>query len=49
MCMGMATPVLTSRDYVFITDWQLFGLPDPPEGMHWIFENGRYAFRPDSK
>ena len=40
---------IESRDYVLITDWRRLGLPDPPEGMHWIFENGRYALEPDSK
>lgn len=40
---------IESRDYVLITDWRRLGLPDPPEGMHWIYENGRYALEPDSK
>ncbi|KGT48020.1 MULTISPECIES: RcnB family protein [Acinetobacter] len=33
---------IESSRYVLINDWRRLGLPDPPAGMHWIFENGRY-------
>lgn len=34
---------IESSRYVLINDWRRLGLPDPPVGMHWIFENGRYV------
>ncbi|ATO18602.1 hypothetical protein BS636_02445 [Acinetobacter sp. LoGeW2-3] len=34
---------IESSRYVLINDWRRLGLPDPPAGMHWIFENGRYV------
>lgn len=30
-----------------ITDWRRIGLPAPPTGMYWIFENGRYVLVPN--
>lgn len=45
---GDANSSIESRDYVLITDWRRLGLPDPPEGMHWIYENGRYVLEPNS-
>ncbi|CAM4368232.1 RcnB family protein [Acinetobacter pragensis] len=30
-----------------ITDWRRVGLPAPPTGMYWIFENGRYVLVPN--
>ena len=32
-----------------ITDWRRVGLPAPPHGMYWIFENGRYSLVPSAK
>lgn len=37
---------IESRSYEVITYWQDLGLPAPPEGMYWIFENGRYMLVP---
>ncbi len=34
---------IESSRYVLINDWRRLGLPDPPAGMHWIYENGRYV------
>ena len=33
---------IESSSYKVITQWQELGLPPPPDGMYWIFENGRY-------
>ncbi|WP_122899544.1 RcnB family protein [Acinetobacter sp. B51(2017)] len=41
-----ATSYIQSSNYVFISDWQRLGLPTPPSGMYWIYENGRYALVP---
>ena len=38
-----AVAQITSSTYVVISDWQRLGLPAPPEGMYWIYENGRYV------
>ena len=32
-----------------ITGWRRLGLPAPPHGMYWIFENGRYSLVPTAK
>ena len=32
-----------------ITDWRRAGLPAPPHGMYWIFENGRYSLVASAK
>lgn len=34
---------IESSNSVLITDWRRLGLPQPPSGMHWILENGRYV------
>lgn len=38
-----ASASISSSTYTFISDWQRLGLPAPPSGMYWIFENGRYV------
>lgn len=43
------TANIQSSRYVMITDWQRLGLPAPPQGMYWIFEDGRYALVPNTK
>lgn len=37
---------IETSSYEVITNWQGLGLPAPPQGMYWIFENGRYALVP---
>ena len=44
---GQPTGSMSSSRYVFISDWQRLGLPAPPAGMYWIYENGRYALVPN--
>ena len=34
---------IESSNSVLITDWRNRGLPAPPSGQHWIFQNGRYV------
>lgn len=34
---------IESSRYTVITDWQRLGLPAPPRGSYWIYENGRYV------
>ena len=41
------TSRIESSRYTFISDWQRLGLPAPPSGMYWIFENGRYVLVPN--
>lgn len=43
------TAQIQSSRYVMITDWQRLGLPAPPTGMYWVFEDGRYALVPNHK
>ena len=38
---------IESSTHVVITDWRRLGLPAPPNGMHWILENGRYILVPN--
>lgn len=38
-----ATASISSSTYRVISDWHRLGLPAPPTGMFWIFENGRYV------
>lgn len=38
---------IQSSRYVMVTDWRRLGLPAPPHGMYWIFEDGRYALVPN--
>ena len=33
---------IKTTDRIYITNWRELGLPAPPNGMRWIFENGRY-------
>ena len=44
---GQPTGTMMSSRYTFISDWQRLGLPAPPSGMYWIYENGRYALVPN--
>ena len=41
------TARIESSSYTLITDWQRLGLPAPPNGTYWIFENGRYVLVPN--
>ena len=34
---------IESSTYQVVTNWQHLGLPAPPRGMYWIFEDGRYV------
>ncbi|MCW8039395.1 MULTISPECIES: RcnB family protein [Acinetobacter] len=38
---------IESSTQAVITDWRRIGLPAPPNGMYWIFENGRYVLVPN--
>jgi nickel/cobalt homeostasis protein len=44
---GQPAASISSSTYTFISDWQRLGLPAPPSGMYWIYENGRYALVPN--
>lgn len=33
---------IKSSTKIIITNWRELGLPAPPNGMHWIYEDGRY-------
>lgn len=41
------TSRIESSSYTLITDWKRLGLPAPPNGTYWIFENGRYVLVPN--
>lgn len=41
------TARIESSSYTLITDWKHLGLPAPPNGTYWIFENGRYVLVPN--
>ncbi|CAB1217384.1 RcnB family protein [Acinetobacter bouvetii] len=41
------TARIESSNYTLISDWQRLGLPAPPSGTYWIFENGRYVLVPN--
>ena len=41
------TARIESSSYTLITDWKRLGLPAPPNGTYWIFENGRYVLVPN--
>lgn len=41
------TARIESSNTTFISDWQRLGLPAPPTGSHWIFENVRYVLVPN--
>lgn len=38
---------IESSRYSVISDWQRLGLPAPPRGSYWIYENGRYVLVPN--
>ena len=40
---------IESSQYMLISDWRRYGLPDPQVGMHWIYENGRYIQIPNDR
>lgn len=40
---------IESSQYMLISDWRRYGLPDPQVGMHWIYENGRYVQIPNDR
>ena len=33
---------IKSSNKIVIANWRELGLPAPPSGMHWIYEDGRY-------
>lgn len=41
------TARIESSNSTLITDWRRVGLPAPPNGTYWIFENGRYVLVPN--
>ncbi|MEZ2901904.1 RcnB family protein [Acinetobacter terrestris] len=41
------TARIESSSYILISDWKRLGLPAPPNGAYWIFENGRYVLVPN--
>ncbi|OAL75816.1 hypothetical protein AY606_13885 [Acinetobacter sp. SFB] len=41
------TTRIESSNYTLINDWRRIGLPAPPNGTYWIFENGRYVLVPN--
>ncbi|WP_425918878.1 RcnB family protein [Acinetobacter sp. TSRC1-2] len=41
------TARIESSNATLITDWRRVGLPAPPNGTYWIFENGRYVLVPN--
>lgn len=38
---------IESSQYMLISDWRRYGLPDPQVGMHWIYQHGRYLQVPN--
>ena len=38
---------IESSTQTIITDWRHLGLPAPPNGSYWIYENGRYILVPN--
>lgn len=40
---------IESSQYMLISDWRRYGLPDPQVGMHWVYENGRYIQIPNDR
>jgi nickel/cobalt homeostasis protein len=41
------TARIESSSTTFISDWERLGLPAPPTGTYWIYENGRYVLVPN--
>lgn len=41
------TARLESSNAILITDWQRLGLPAPPTGTYWTYEQGRYVLVPN--
>lgn len=39
------TAQIKHSEYILISNWRELGLPAPPQGMHWIYENGRYILQ----
>ena len=38
---------IESSNAILITDWQRLGLPAPPTGTYWTYEQGRYVLVPN--
>ena len=34
---------IESSSYSLVTDWQNLGLPAPPKGTYWVYQNGHYV------
>ena len=34
---------IESSSYSVVTDWQNLGLPAPPKGTYWVYQNGHYV------
>lgn len=34
---------IESSNYSVVTDWQNLGLPAPPKGTYWVYQNGHYV------
>lgn len=34
---------IESSSYSMVTDWQNLGLPAPPKGTYWVYQNGHYV------
>ena len=41
------TARIESSNAILITDWQRLGLPAPPTGTYWSYEQGRYVLVPN--
>lgn len=41
------TARIESSSGVLITDWRRLGLPAPPTGTYWVYEQGRYVLVPN--
>lgn len=41
------TARIESSNAILITDWQRLGLPAPPTGTYWTYEQGRYVLVPN--
>lgn len=46
---GDANSHIESSNYMLISDWRRYHLPDPAVGMHWIYQNGRYLQIPNDR
>ncbi len=46
---GDANSHIESSNYMLISDWRRYNLPDPAVGMHWIYQDGRYLQVPNDR